>query len=728
MPNNNANNNSLSSQGRNPLLDAALSYCRRGWSVIPLKPRDKRPTIDSWQPYQLRLATEEEISKWWHQNPKANIGLVAGAISGFFVVDADGPEAVQTLSKSGLPPTPAVQTSPGKRHYYSRHPGFPIPNAVRIAPGLDIRGDGGYVVAPPSTHPSGSSYQWLPFLSPDDVDLADPPQWLLELIQKQKVAKPQMGEPDWVVRLLKGVPEGQRDDAAIRLCGHWLAKGLQPGEVKGLLLLWNQYNLPPVGQAPSDLPAEKWAEEKVKSALAMEARKEAEAILTEDEVEENRYLYRDKKGAHLDVDRIVHDLLAEFTFRTLRDTEEVLVYRDGVYTKDGEATIKEECRRRVPNSLMTRYKVNEIIAHIKWSTYIKRVEFNTEKWVLNLQNGLYDTRTGTLSDHTPEFLSTIRIPVVYDPNADCPRIKQFLREIVAEEDISTIEESAGYVLVPDNSIHRAFLFVGEGANGKSTVLELWRTFVGKANCASVSLQALETQRFATAALYGKLVNIHADIPSTPLQHVGVFKMATGGDTLRGEEKFERCFDFVNHARFFLSANRPPKIHGEDSLAFWRRWVIINFPNQFIGPNDDKKLLGKLTTADELSGFLNLALKGLKRLLQKGDYSYRHSIEEVAEIYIKAADPIYAFIGDRCETGTEAWISKEDLYTAFVAYCEGQKVPIIGKEAFGRQLKNATNVNASTQRRRVGSELKMGWKGVRLKTEAEEEADDAEIPF
>ncbi|GAI74697.1 unnamed protein product, partial [marine sediment metagenome] len=282
------------------------------------------------------------------------------------------------------------------------------------------------------------------------------------------------------------------------------------------------------------------------------------------------YLYHDKTGWHLDLPKLVNDLLAEYSFKTFRDNEECLIYEDGIYTSLGEPTIKEECEKRVPKKFMNTHSVNEVIGHIKRSTYVDRKLFNKEKWVLNLENGLFDIHSGELSSHTPGFLSTIRIPVIYDPKADCPRVKQFFTEILKEEHISTIEELFGYCLIPDYTIQRAFLFTGFGANGKSTLIEVLKNFIGKENCSNLSLQVIEYQRFAVADLFGKLVNLYADIPSTKMEHVGVFKMLTGGDTIGAEKKFRDRFGFNNYARLVFSTNKPPKVD-EDTLAFWRRW-------------------------------------------------------------------------------------------------------------------------------------------------------------
>ena len=449
------------------------------------------------------------------------------------------------------------------------------------------------------------------------------------------------------------------------------------------------------------------------------------AIILANQELRSPYLYRDKQGWHLNIPKLVDDLLAEYSFKTMRDNEECLVYEDGVYTPLGEATVKEECEKRVPKKFMTSHAVNEVIGHIKRGTYVERKKFNGEKWVLNLESGLYDVRVNKLSPHSPEFLSTIRIPVTYAPSAGCPQIQKFFTEVLREEDVPVIEELFGYCLIPDYTIQRAFLFIGDGANGKSTLLELLKGFIGRDNCSNIALQALENQRFAAADLFGKLVNIYADLPSTKMPHVGLFKMLTGGDTIGAEKKFRDRFSFNNYARLVFSTNRPPEVENEDSLAFWRRWVFINFPNKFEGDKADKLLLQKLTQKNELSGLLNIALRGLERLANRQEYSYEISSSEVADWYQKAANPIYAFVEDACKPDPDAWISKDALYAAFLEYCDKHNIPRIGKESFGKVLKNAKNIHVVSQRHGPMGAQVYGWQGIRLR-EGEELEIDMEV--
>jgi len=548
---------------------------------------------------------------------------------------------------------------------------------------------------------------------------------IIELNPEARYSIEQIREAITISLILRHWERGQRQDLALSLAGYLAKCDVAQDETETLLLSLLQMTgdeEPKMRLLALAASYEKLLKgQPVKGYTGVEQYLEKEELAALDSLwggpkeQRNAYLYHDKFGWHLNMPKLVNDLLIEYSFKTLRDNEECFVYEDGVYTPLGEAVIKEECEKRVPIKFLSRYDVNEIIGHIKRKTYVERKDFNREKWVLNLKNGLYHIQTGEIRPHTPEFLSTIRIPVTYDPNADCPRVRQFFSEVHSQDDIPVVEELFGYSLITDYSIQRAFLFIGDGANGKSTELELLKHFIGKDNCANISLQAIENQRFAVASLFGKLVNVYADIPSTSMRHVGLFKMLTGGDTIGAEKKFKDAFSFVNHARLIFSTNKPPKVD-EDSLAFWRRWIIIDFPNKFEGSQADTGILGKLTTEEELAGLLNVALQGLKRLLSQHSYSYQPSPDEVATKYLKAADPVYAFIEDVCEVDPDAWVSKDDLYDAFCTYCRGENISAKGKEAFGRALKNVTNVHVTERKRRIEGKEIRGWGGINVRGE------------
>src|SRR5216683_2587233 len=139
----------------NQFLTAALEYREAGLHPIPLTPRSKRPALGSWKRFMHEMPTVEEIESWWAANPDANVGICTGR--GMFVVDVDGDTAAFPPGVVFSGRQPVVKTARGWHHYFA---GQEIPNKVGLFPHVDIRGDGGYVVAPPSVHESGHVYAW----------------------------------------------------------------------------------------------------------------------------------------------------------------------------------------------------------------------------------------------------------------------------------------------------------------------------------------------------------------------------------------------------------------------------------------------------------------------------------------------------------------------------------------------------------------------------------------
>jgi Bifunctional DNA primase/polymerase, N-terminal len=142
------------------ILNQVLKYQQRGFSVIPIQPKEKKPLV-AWEPYQTDRASEETLTQWFTSWPDANVGIVTGAISDLVVIDCDSKDATRELKNivSELKPIPRVKTGHGW-HFFFKHPGKSVLNRVGVLPKMDVRGDGGYVVAPPSVHSSGKRYEW----------------------------------------------------------------------------------------------------------------------------------------------------------------------------------------------------------------------------------------------------------------------------------------------------------------------------------------------------------------------------------------------------------------------------------------------------------------------------------------------------------------------------------------------------------------------------------------
>lgn len=221
-----------------------------GWSIVPVEKQGKTPLV-KWATYQLRRATMPELAEWEAQWPDANLGVVTGAISNLIAVDIDprhgGDVGFDSLISDDrrLPHTVESQTGGGGRHILFQHPGVPIHNKAgdkSIAPGVDIRGDGGYIVIPPSIHPSGKAYDWELSSRPNKVRIAPLPDWLLrkltESTRPQPTTDPQ--GTNWARVVMHGAEEGSRNDTATRLAGRLFRRGLAASEVGAWMTLWNR--------------------------------------------------------------------------------------------------------------------------------------------------------------------------------------------------------------------------------------------------------------------------------------------------------------------------------------------------------------------------------------------------------------------------------------------------------------------------------------------------------
>jgi len=401
-------------------------------------------------------------------------------------------------------------------------------------------------------------------------------------------------------------------------------------------------------------------------------------------------------------------------FITPRDTEVIHRYENGVYRPGGATYIKEMIERAVDGKSITSRSVSEVIGHIQRRTYIDRDEFDKNIDEVVVKNGVLNTKTFEFTEHNPDEHYLLQIPVNYDPDAECPKFVKFLSEILHDKvERNTIIELFGYCLIKNYSIQKWFMFLGSGSNGKGTLLSTMRTFLGAENISAVELQEFE-KPFSVAELYGRLANIVGDLSAKELYHSGRLKSLTGGDLLMAEKKFENPFRFVNHAKLIYSANELPRTF-DGTLAFWRRVMLINFKETFIGTNDKKDLWREFTTDDELSGILNLAIEGIQRLRANGRFSKDNSVEEVEEFYIRNSDPVTAFFMDCVETtnDVEDYISLQALHTAFVEYCKQYRFMDLSIRKFNTSVRNNFRLRESRAKNAETGKQERVWSGIIL---------------
>jgi|GEM_PF-1053340 len=391
---------------------------------------------------------------------------------------------------------------------------------------------------------------------------------------------------------------------------------------------------------------------------------------------------------------LAKDIKEDYVFIVEKDSGILYYYveKEGIYSDKTEQLLKREIVKRLDENTKAHYYV-EVENYIANSAPI--VEMNANPELIAVQNGALNVLTRELKDFSSDYYLTQKLPVKYDTNASCPAIMKFLGEIQPEErQRQIVQEYTGYCLYRKIIYHVCLLFVGVGRNGKSKLLELITIFLGKEdNVSDQTIQSLCYNRFSLAELHHKLANISADLPSKELANTGIFKMITGGDRLPGEHKHKNPFNFDNYAKLLFSCNRiPPIPNTEACLAFYSRFKILEFKNTFIGKKADKHIIDKLIIPDELSGFLNWALEGLKRLEEQKDFTENMTQEETEKAYVKLSNSAQAYINEKITVTDEHsdYVFVDVLYRDFITYCHNEKLQTVPKAAFTKTMQEFCN--------------------------------------
>jgi len=687
----------------------------KDWWFIKLKPRDKVPIEPDW-PNRTYAWDDPELLKWIEQG--GNYGVIGDG--SHVIIDGDTAEVQEAVEKF-LPETFTVRT-PGHlgKHYYFN---ASIENPIRLRDKNgknvgDVQGKGKQVVGPGCIHPVGKPYEIVKDVPPVSVSEEQIREALAEFIAPEPEAmdweqqERESGISILAVHSLNGMRRQGNE-----FYGSHPVHGSETGKnfwINPKQNVWHCFRHSS-GGGPLSLLAVKEGiikcEEARPGALRGAVFKRVLKAARETGIELKQALKEAKGEKEFIPAEVARSVQSKYRFATHKQSHEVWVYKNGVYYPDGEEVIRAEVRELLGDDA-TDHRVGEVVSHIRDTTFTDPEKFNPPLERINLENGVLNLKTAELEKHALDVIFTNKLPVKYDPRARCPVILKFLSEILHPDDIPVIQEFVGYCLYRKYCFARALMCVGAGSNGKSTLLMLIETLLGKDNVATPSLQRLLYNRFAAAELFGKLANIHADLPPTPLAQTGMFKMLTGGDTIHAERKHQDPFNFTNYAKLIYSANELPQT-ADLTEAFWRRWIIVEFPNAFPegDPKTDPHVLKKLTTPDELSGFLNWALEGLKRLLENSKFTPTKTRAEIEEEWTIRTDSLRAFVRKHAAVDPRCFVTKGDFYAAYQDFCSEHEAEAVSKNMVGLRL--PTIMRCSGQVRKIGGEAVRVWRGIRL---------------
>ena len=447
------------------------------------------------------------------------------------------------------------------------------------------------------------------------------------------------------------------------------------------------------------LDEEKIREEKEKEIIEKEKQKKVKEEQIKKQKKENEfYLLRmniisllAQKKRREATEKIVDYIKENNYIYTIKDDikSEVWIYNDGIYKPNGKSHIAEQCRKILQENFTT-HLLNEITSKIEADTYIDSEKFFQINYVdeIPMQNGILNIKTKKLSSFNPKKIFFNKLPVSYNPKAQCPNIEKHFKDVLKnEKDSEIMFEIFGFLLYKDYFIEKAIMFVGDGRNGKGKTIDLMRRFLGADNCCSVPLTQLAEGGFRVWDLFGNMANLAGDLSSNALRDTTILKLTTGRDLIGADRKNRTTVNFINYAKHIFACNELPRVY-DFSRGFWERWILFEFPYTFIkkenyeslNENDKKKfrimnnfIIDKLTTEEELSGLLNKAIKGLHKILKQKDFSYSKGVDEIKKFWVRKSDSFTAFAMDNLEDSYDNSISKKKLRKAFVKYCKKHKI-------------------------------------------------------
>lgn len=360
---------------------------------------------------------------------------------------------------------------------------------------------------------------------------------------------------------------------------------------------------------------------------------------------------------------------------------------------------------------------------IKSNTFHSLSEFDRAGDRINLVNGHLHFPGGGVSTFTAHYpynqqpyLSFIQLPLLYDVNADCLEIDQFLTDIFGFERVPDIYEMISYFIMPTLKYQKAFILYGPPKTGKTSFINLIQQFVGGAHperlISHVPLQDFDT-RFQISNLRNKLLNIFDDLRATRLTSQGRFRMSVTNPTITAETKYVNDhITWRNVCKNLFTCNQLPSVGRNTGEEFWRRWKLYDCFNEFDGAGRDLGMVNKRWSESELSGLLNACILAWYRLEKRGHFRDDNT-EYVKGIWQMDIEPARLFVDDKCEIGVNNISYVDTIWHELNKYRKEFNAHPISKTMLTQSLQRISDVISKPLRRKGNVYV---YEGIKLKEE------------
>ncbi len=303
-------------------------------------------------------------------------------------------------------------------------------------------------------------------------------------------------------------------------------------------------------------------------------------------------------------------------------------------------------------------------------------------WI-QFKDKIYDIQNGNIFKTTPNYFVTNPIPYKLHPEnfENTPNLDRIFEQWVGKKHVKTLYEIIAYCLLPDYPLHRIFCFIGAGLNGKSCFLNFLRKFIGNNNVCSTELDTLLNSRFEVTRLHKKLVCQMGETNFNEMSKTSVLKKLSGGDLIGFEYKNKNPFEEQNYAKIIISTNNLPSTT-DKTIGFYRRWLIIDFPNTF---SEQKDILKEIPE-EEYESLALKCMKLLKDLLDKREFYNEGSIKDRQKRYEDRSDPLEKFFNEYIIEDYDSYIWKSEFEKKLNEWCKEYRFREMSSVAIGRKMK------------------------------------------
>jgi len=669
---------------------------------LELSPQSKRPIASGWTKAPAHYATEVfQLA----QTKSSNIGLLLGERSGLFDVDADCKEAV-ALASVLLPSAKAhFSRSADSAHYiYCCNASEKTKQYQHDGTLIELRGTGGQTMIPPSVHPNGDLMAFAKICPDECIYEWEYLETLCGLIAASAV----------VARYWE---KGVRHNLALGFSGLCRKAGFSQDQVNAVLVtiselrhdgeLEDRLNCAastygtdsPAGFSILSEVLGKETAEKVSKWLGLGVYKHNTLSPTAPSgigiYANSRIEMTERRMAEQFTDSVtqravyVYELSSWFVWENNRWNRDVTNRMLGLFHEYVEVVIQQ------PGASWNDLKQFESLAKAKNVLELSQhrlskslADFDTDSWSFGCSNGLLNLKTGVLADHRPDHYTLMRSSVKFQPDASCTVFDQFIRQVFDGDEalVEYVQKCVGYSLCGSTKEQSLFLMIGEGANGKSTFVNILNDLFGDYSKTAASWTLVQSNRNSVGddlihLIGARFISMSETEQGQKLAEAKV-KQMTGGDTISGRKLYGEQFDFQIHGKIFLASNLKPEIHG-GGHGIWRRINVIPFNRIFSKEEQDTELLGKLKR--ESSGILNWALEGFNKWLRDG-LQQPESVKLAVSEYMDEMDDVAQFVSEECELqNPSSEVKAQKLYEAYKDWCHSLRRTPKSNKLFKKSL-------------------------------------------